>query len=159
MSDTEQKSPQGDNSSLPDTVDERDLYAPDGGDSPDERYPFLTEYQAQRLQDFLDEAEFAYEENPIEIWGNDPNAANAKTEAAEKRIFDYIGLLLAQRDARITALNARQITPAMAAAWDEYVALRDERAADDMIVYPSEMNRFQSEVWRAFDRVMTGEMK
>jgi hypothetical protein len=50
-----------------DVVDERDLYAPDGGDDPDKDHPRLSEYQVQRLQDFINEAEDVYAESGDDI--------------------------------------------------------------------------------------------
>ena len=81
-----------------------ELYAIDGGNDPDNLYPFLTEYQVQRLQDFITEAEFAYEESPVETSTPDNQR---EVEAAEARIFGFVNLLLAERAAEIAELKVR----------------------------------------------------
>lgn len=102
----------------------------EGGDDPDSDYPFLTEYQTQCVQDLITVAEFAYEASPIETMTPDNQK---EVEAAEKRIFAYIGLLLADRDARIKELEARQITPEMEALLNK-IKLAYDQADEHMLL-------------------------
>jgi len=86
-------------------VDERDLYAPDGGGDPDRDYPHLTQYQVQRLQDFINETEDVYESADDDFLDSPEAYAASGIDAAEKKIFAFVNLLLAKRDARIEALE------------------------------------------------------
>ena len=88
-------------------IDERDLYAPDGGDGPDEDHPHLTEYQMQRLQDFINDVGEIWSGGDDDILDTPEAYAASGMEAAEKRIFDFVDLLVSKRDARIKELESR----------------------------------------------------
>lgn len=137
--------------------DDYGLIAPDGGDEPDADYPRLTEYQVQCLRDMITEAEFAYEEHPIEAWSDGATDAGERVEKAERDIFVYISRLLATREAEIARLKARQITPEMAALYQTHLEAVAEDERDGYVFAWKTDESLMRDLWGMFLKVMAGE--